>query len=75
MTASLTFRRCSRWLIALAATLLLSGLAMNALTSAILGYIIYLATETQVRALTFWMLGSLGGAMNNVLLAFSVDGK
>jgi iron complex transport system permease protein len=44
------------------ATLLLSGLAMNALTSAILGYIIYLATETQVRALTFWMLGSLGGA-------------
>jgi iron complex transport system permease protein len=44
------------------ATLLLSGLAMNALTSAILGYIIYLASETQVRALTFWMLGSLGGA-------------
>ncbi|MBI1213403.1 MAG: iron chelate uptake ABC transporter family permease subunit [Alphaproteobacteria bacterium] len=43
-------------------TLLLSGLAMNALTSAILGYIIYLATESQVRALTFWMLGSLGGA-------------
>lgn len=44
------------------ATLLLSGLAMNALTAAILGYIIYLATESQVRALTFWMLGSLGGA-------------
>lgn len=44
------------------ATLLLSGLATNALTSAILGYMIYLATETQVRALTFWMLGSLGGA-------------
>lgn len=44
------------------ATLLLSGLATNALTSAVLGYMIYLATETQVRALTFWMLGSLGGA-------------
>ena len=44
------------------ATLLLSGLAMNALANAILGYMIYLANETQVRALTFWMLGSLGGA-------------
>jgi len=44
------------------ATLLLSGMAMNALTSAILGYIIYLASEREVRALTFWMLGSLGGA-------------
>jgi iron complex transport system permease protein len=44
------------------ATLLLSGLAMNALTGATLGYIIYLASETQVRTLTFWMLGSLGGA-------------
>lgn len=44
------------------ATLLLCGLAMNALTGAILGYLIYIADDTQVRALTFWMLGSLGGA-------------
>jgi iron complex transport system permease protein len=44
------------------ATLLLAGLAMKALTGAILGYLIYLGTEQQVRALSFWMLGSLGGA-------------
>lgn len=44
------------------ATLLLAGLAMNALTSAILGYLVYLGNEQQVRALTFWLLGSLGGA-------------
>ena len=44
------------------ATLLLAGLAMKALAGAILGYLIFLANDLQMRTLTFWMLGSLGGA-------------
>jgi len=50
------------------AMLLLAGLAMNALTGAILGYLIYLGDEQQVRALTFWLLGSLGGATWGTIL-------
>lgn len=44
------------------ATLLLAGLAMKALASALLGYLIFLANDFQMRTLTFWLLGSLGGA-------------
>lgn len=44
------------------ATLLLAGLAVNALTTAIIGYLTYLGSDAQLRALTFWLLGGLGGA-------------
>ena len=44
------------------ATLLLAGLAMNALTTAMVGYLTYLGSDAQLRALTFWLLGGLGGA-------------
>jgi iron complex transport system permease protein len=44
------------------ATLLLAGLAMNALTAAGVGYLSYLGTDAQLRTLTFWLLGGLGGA-------------
>lgn len=44
------------------ATLLLAGLAINALTTAIVGYLTYLGSDAQLRALTFWLLGGLGGA-------------
>jgi iron complex transport system permease protein len=44
------------------ATLLLAGLAMKALASALLGYLIFLSNDLQMRSLTFWLLGSLGGA-------------
>lgn len=44
------------------ATLLLAGLAMKALAGALLGYLIFLANDLQMRTLTFWLLGSLGGA-------------
>ncbi len=43
------------------ATLLLAGLAVNALTTAIIGYLTYLGSDAQLRALTFWLLGGLGG--------------
>lgn len=44
------------------ATLLLAGIAVNALTQAFSGFLTFYATDTQIRSLTFWKLGSLGGA-------------
>lgn len=44
------------------ATMLLAGIAINALAGALTGLITYLANEQQLRDITFWMLGSLGGA-------------
>jgi iron complex transport system permease protein len=44
-----------------AATLLLAGIAMNALAGAILGFLTYLGNDAQLRSLTFWMLGGLSG--------------
>ncbi|WP_443938653.1 FecCD family ABC transporter permease [Pedobacter sp. MW01-1-1] len=43
-------------------TMLLIGIAINALAGALTGLISYLATEQQLRSITFWMLGSLSGA-------------
>jgi len=44
------------------ATMLLAGIAINAMAGALTGLITYLANEQQLRNITFWMLGSLGGA-------------
>jgi len=44
------------------ATLLLAGVAVNALVGAVIGLSTFLATDAQLRSLTFWTLGSLGGA-------------
>lgn len=44
------------------ATMLLAGVAMNALAGAALGFLTYLSDEQQLRLLTFWTLGSVGGA-------------
>jgi len=42
--------------------MLLSGVAISALGFAIVGFLIYLSKDEQLRDLTFWNLGSLGGA-------------
>lgn len=42
-------------------SLLLCGLALNALASAVIGLCIYLANDQQLRSFTFWTLGSLSG--------------
>lgn len=42
--------------------LLLGGIAMNALAGALIGLMTYMATDEQLRNITFWNLGSLGGA-------------
>lgn len=43
-------------------TMLLAGIAINALTGALTGLLTYVATDDQLRTVTFWSLGSLGGA-------------
>jgi iron complex transport system permease protein len=49
-------------------TMLLAGIAINALAGAITGVFTYAASDVQLRSITFWMLGSLGGATWNNLL-------
>jgi iron complex transport system permease protein len=43
-------------------TMLLAGIAINAFAGALTGLVTYVADEQQLRSITFWMLGSLGGA-------------
>ncbi|GAB4043870.1 FecCD family ABC transporter permease [Spirosoma litoris] len=50
-------------------TMLLTGIAINALSGAITGIMTYLATDEQLRNITFWSLGSLGGATWTSVLA------
>jgi iron complex transport system permease protein len=60
----------ARWLTADSiAGLLLTGIALNALATAVIGLCTYLATDEQLRSLTFWTLGSLAGASWPLLLA------
>jgi iron complex transport system permease protein len=44
------------------ATLLLAGIAVGAFASAILGFLVYLSDDQQLRDITFWTLGGLAGA-------------
>ncbi|MCP4520694.1 MAG: iron ABC transporter permease [Cytophagales bacterium] len=46
----------------LVSTMLLAGVAINALAGACTGFLTYLSDDAQLRSLTFWLLGSLGGA-------------
>lgn len=42
--------------------MLLGGIAMNAMFSAFTGFMILYANDQQLRSITFWTMGSLGGA-------------
>jgi iron complex transport system permease protein len=44
------------------ALMLLAGIALSALAAAVMGVLIYLADDRQLRDLTFWSMGSLAGA-------------
>ncbi len=48
--------------------LLLAGIAINALTGALTGLFTFSANDAQLRSITFWTLGSLGGATRQNLL-------
>ncbi|WP_322066412.1 FecCD family ABC transporter permease [Burkholderia ubonensis] len=49
--------------------LLLAGIAINALAGATIGLLTFAANDAQLRTLTFWSLGSLGGAQWPALAA------
>lgn len=51
------------------AGVLLAGIAVNALAMAGVGLMAYLASDEQLRTLTFWNLGALSAASGPVLLA------
>lgn len=44
------------------ATMLLAGIAINSLAGAATGIFVFVADDDQLRTITFWSLGSLGGA-------------
>ena len=44
------------------ATMLLAGIAVNALTGSVTGLLTFAATDEQLRNFTFWSLGNMGGA-------------
>lgn len=46
----------------LVASLLLAGIALTSFASAGIGCMTFMANEQQLRSLTFWLLGGLGGA-------------
>lgn len=53
------------------ATLLLTGIAVNAIAAAGTGFFIHASDERQLRDITFWTLGSLGGATWTSVAVFS----
>jgi len=45
-----------------AATLILAGVAINALAGSLIGLVLFFADDSALRSFTFWSLGDLGGA-------------
>jgi iron complex transport system permease protein len=65
--------RLARWLTpGSVAGLLLTGLAINAVAMAVVGLCSYVATDEQLRNLTFWTLGSLAGAQWSVVMVLAL---
>lgn len=62
VTTSILYRIATRQGRTSVATMLLAGIAIAALASALLGLLIFIADDRQLRDLTFWNLGSLAGA-------------
>jgi iron complex transport system permease protein len=59
---ALVYRLATRAGATSVAVLLLAGLAIGALASAGIGLLVFLADDRQLRDITFWTLGSFGGA-------------
>lgn len=51
------------------ATMLLAGIAIGALAGAVMGVMIYISSDAQLRDFTFWSMGSLAGANWQKVLA------
>jgi heme transport system permease protein len=64
IVTSLFILRLSRLTGAFSVTqMLLAGIAINALTFAGTGFLTFFSDDQELRALTFWTMGSLGGAL------------
>lgn len=48
-------------------TLILMGIAVNAITGAVTGYLTFQADDAELRSIVFWSLGSLGGSTWDVV--------
>lgn len=53
-------------------TMLLAGIAVNAFAGAVIGCAIFASDEEQLRTVTMWTLGSLGGATWNVVAVVAI---
>ncbi len=62
LVTSLVFRLGRRDGQTSVASMLLAGVALTALSGAVIGLLTYLADDATLRSLTFWNLGSLNGA-------------
>ncbi len=71
LTAFLVYRIASKNGRPNVTTMLLAGIAINAFAGALTGLMTYMSTEQQLRTITFWMLGSLGGATCDNLRALA----
>jgi iron complex transport system permease protein len=69
LTSFLVFRLSKTGGRTLITTLLLSGLAINALCKALTDLVTYIANDEQLRTATFWTMGSLGGITWSSILA------
>ncbi len=58
----LLYRLATRHGVTDLAWMLLAGIALNAVASALIGLSLYLASDEALRLLTWWLLGSFGGA-------------
>ena len=48
------------------------GVAINAIVGVLIGVLTYISTNTELRTLTFWTMGSFSGATWTLLLPASV---
>ncbi len=60
-TTALVYRIASREGRTEVATMLLAGVALNAVAGAAIGVLVFLSDDQALRDLNFWLLGSLGG--------------
>lgn len=54
------------------ATMLLAGVAINAISGSITGLLTFISEEDELRTITFWLLGSLAGINWNVILILAL---
>ncbi len=62
------YRIANRSGVALVGTLLLAGIAINALTSAGIGMLVFIADDQQLRTLIFWTMGGFGAVTWTAIL-------